>query len=185
MDVMKLFMKSIAIVSVAMLFSCKNDLEKVKAFANNEEFPFQTTYNVTYTFTEKGRKTNQLWAGEVNRYGADTGRTELSSGFELIFFDSLQEVKSRLTAERGVQYHQKNMLIARDSVKFTNEVGETLETSELIMDNDSDLIYTDKPIKITREETEIYGDGLRANASFSKYRIINPRGSIYIKDEEL
>lgn len=179
------FRMSIAAAMVAVLFSCKNDLEKVKAFAHDEEFPFQTTYNVTYTFTEEGRRTNQLWAGEVNRFGADTGRTELSSGFELVFFDSIGDISSKLTAENGVQYHRENVLIARDSVQFINDVGEMLETSELIMDRDSGLIYTDQPIKITREETVIFGDGLRANESFSKYRIINPRGSIYIEDEAL
>lgn len=176
---------SILAILAGMLFSCKNDLERVKAFAHDEEFPFQTTYNVTYTFTENGRITNQLTAGEVNRFGEDTGRTELSSGFELVFFDSLGAVESRLSALRGVQFHQRNMLIARDSVKFTNELGETLETSVLTMDRDSAIIYTDEPIKITREETVIFGDGLRANESFSKYRITNPRGSFYIEDEEL
>lgn len=176
---------SILVLATGMLFSCKNDLEQVKAFANDEEFPFQTTYNVTYTFTENGKVTNELTAGEVNRFGADTGRTELSSGFELVFYDSLGEVESRLSALRGIQYHQRNMLVARDSVKFTNELGETLETSLLTMDRDSAIIYTDEPIKITREETVIFGDGLRANESFSKYRITNPRGSFFIEDEEL
>lgn len=181
----RIFNMSIPVLVAGMLFSCKNDLEQVKTFAHEGEFPFQTTYNVTYTFTEKGKVTNELSAGEVNRFGADTGRTELSSGFELVFFDSIGQVESRLTALNGIQYHQRNMLIARDSVKFTNELGETLETSELIMDRDSAIIYTDKPIKITRNETIIYGDGLRADESFSKYRIRNPRGSFYIADEEL
>lgn len=176
---------SILAFLAGMLFSCKNDIEQVKAFAQDGEFPFQTTYDVTYTFTENGRKTNQLWAGEVNRYGADTGRTELSMGFELIFFDSAGAVESRLTALNGVQYHQKDMLIARDSVKFTNEMGETLETSELIMDRDSGIVYTHKPVKIVRNEAVIYGDGLRARENFSKYRITNPRGTFYIEDEEL
>lgn len=176
---------SILVLATGMLFSCKNDLEQVKAFANDEEFPFQTTFDVTYTFTENGKVTNKLWAGEVNRFGADTGRTELSSGFTLTFFDSLGNVESSLSAANGVQFHHKNMLIARDSVKFTNNVGEMLETSLLIMDRDSAIIYTDEPIKITRDETVIYGDGLRANESFSKYRIRNPRGSFYIEDEEL
>lgn len=181
----KLINLSIPVFIAGMLFSCKNDLEQVKAFAHEDEFPFQTTFDVVYTFTENGKKVNQLSAGEVNRYGADTGRTELSSGFELVFFDSIGQVESRLTALNGIQYHQRNVLIARDSVKFTNELGETLETSELIMDRDSAIIYTDKQIKITREETIIYGDGLRADESFSKYRIRNPRGSFYIEDEEL
>lgn len=175
----------IPVLLAGMLFSCKNDLEQVKAFAHEDEFPFQTTFDVTYTFTEEGKKVNELSAGEVNRYGADTGRTELSSGFKLVFFDSIGQIESQLTALNGIQYHQRNMLIARDSVKFTNELGETLETSELIMDRDSAIIYTDKPIKIVRDETIIYGDGLRADESFSKYRIRNPRGSFYIEDEEL
>ncbi len=177
------FLMSILVPVAGMLFSCKNDLEQVKAFANEGEFPFQTSYNVTYTFTENGRVTNELWAGEVNRFGSDTGRTELSAGFTLTFFDSLGGVESTLAALNGVQQHHKNMLIARDSVKFTNNVGEMLETSLLVMDRDSALIYTDEPIKITRDETVIYGDGLRANESFSKYRIRNPRGSFYIEDE--
>lgn len=178
-------MWSIPVIIAGMLFSCKNELEKVMAFASDEEFPFQTTYNVTYTYTENGRVINQMWAAEVNRYGADTGRTELSSGFEIIFFDSSGAEESRLRAINGLQYHKKNMLIAKDSVFFTNEQGETLETSLLIMDRDSGIIKTDEPVKITRDETVIFGDGLRANESFTWYRIVRPRGEFYVEDEEL
>jgi LPS export ABC transporter protein LptC len=177
--------KSIPVVMAGMLFSCKNDLEKVRAFANDEEFPFQTTYNVIYTFTENGRIKNQLIAGEVNRYGTDTGRTELSDGFKILMYDSLARQESELVAKRGTQYTHKNMLIARDSVKFTNPLGEMLETSLLIMDRDSAIIYTNEPVKITRGDNVIFGDGLRANESFSRYRIKNPRGSFYVQDEEL
>jgi LPS export ABC transporter protein LptC len=180
-----ILLKSIPVVMAGMLFSCKNDLEKVKAFAHDEEFPFQTTYNVTYTFTENGRIKNQLIAGEVNRFGTDTGRTELSEGFKIITFDSLSRQESELVALRGTQYGSKNVLIARDSVKFTNLIGEMLETSLLIMDRDSGLIHTDRPVKITRSENVIFGDGLRANENFSKYKIKNPRGSFYVQDEEL
>ncbi|TVR40714.1 MAG: LPS export ABC transporter periplasmic protein LptC [Cryomorphaceae bacterium] len=169
---------------VVLLFSCKNELEKVMAFASEDEWPFQTTYNATYTYTEKGQVLNRVMAGEVNRFGADTGRTEFSSGFLLIFYDSLQQEESRLQSLRALQYHHRNLMIAEDSVFFTNEQGETLETSLLIMDRDSGLIYTDEPVKITRDETIIFGDGLRANETFSWYRIINPRGEFYMDDEE-
>jgi LPS export ABC transporter protein LptC len=179
-----IFLKSIPILIIGMLFSCKNDLEKVKAFANDEEFAFQTTYNVTYTFTKNGQIQNQLIAGEVNRFGADSGRIEISNGFKVLMYDSLAKPESELTAQRGTQYATNNMLIARDSVKFTNQLGEMLETSLLIMDRDSALIYTDKQVKITRGDNVIYGDGLRANESFSNYTIKNPRGSFYVKDEE-
>lgn len=174
---------SISVIATGMLFSCKNDLNQVMAFANDEEFPFQTTYNVTYTFTEKGKVVNQLTAGEVNRYGADTGRTELSDNFELVFFDSLEKPESRLMAVNGVQYHNRNVLVAKDSVIFINELGEMLETELLTIDRDSGLIHTDKPVKITRDETVIYGDGLRANENFSRYRIFNPTGTFYVEEE--
>jgi LPS export ABC transporter protein LptC len=178
------FILSIAVGTAAMLFSCKNEMKQVMAFASDEEFPFQTTYNVTYNFTENGEVVNQLTAGQVNRFGNDTGRTELSDGFVLVFFDSLQQEESRLSALRGVQYHHRNVLVAKDSVVFINELGEMLETSLLIIDRDSGIIHTREPVKITRDETIIYGDGLRANENFSKYRITNPRGTFYIDDED-
>lgn len=159
-------------------------MKQVMAFASDEEFPFQTTYQVTYRFTEHGKVVNQMSAGKVDRFGADTGRTELSDGFLLVFFDSLENQTSRLSARRGVQYHRRNVLVAMDSVEFVNELGEKLETNVLTIDRDSGIIHTDEPIKITRDETIIFGDGLRANENFSRYRILNPRGTFYIDDAE-
>ena len=67
-----------------------------------------------------------------------------------------------------------------EQVVFTNVRGEKLETEQLIWSQDSDRVWTSRPVKITRAQDIIYGQGLDANEDFTHYTIRNITGSLAV-----
>jgi LPS export ABC transporter protein LptC len=72
-----------------------------------------------------------------------------------------------------------------DQVVFTNALGERLETERLVWSRDSDRVYTDEPVKITRQADILYGQGLDANQDFSRYTIRRITGTLYLDQDTL
>ena len=72
---------------------------------------------------------------------------------------------------------------ARDNVVVINVEGDTLYTEHLIWDGEKEIIFTDDPVEIRTKDDIIFGDGLEANQSFTKYTIKNPRGESNLDDD--
>ena len=62
-----------------------------------------------------------------------------------------------------------------------------LETQQLFWRNAQNRnereLYTFAPLTITKGKEVLIGEGLKANESFSKYRILKPQGSFYMQDD--
>ena len=73
---------------------------------------------------------------------------------------------------------------AKRNVVVINEKGDRLNTEHLIWDAITKEIYTKEFVKITTKDETIWGDGLKANQDFSKYEILNIKGSIAVNDND-
>lgn len=60
---------------------------------------------------------------------------------------------------------------------------ETLMSEELYWDTRKKKIYTEKFVKIKTPKYILTGVGLEANQDFTEYKILKPKGKIYIEDE--
>lgn len=171
----------------SILAACRNDIADIRAITDKNTKPVQTSYNASYTFSEKGLKQTRLEAGLLEQYKVEGEDDYIvaSGGFKMIFFDSLQLEEARVTADSGRYEEKKKTLMARGNVLLLNTQGEKLETEELIFDQDSALIYTDKRVKITLSGgTVLHGLGLRSNDNFTRYRIIKPTGDLVLDEDQ-
>ncbi len=166
------------------LAACQNEISEIRAVTDVNKKPVQTSYNAEYVFSEKGKISNKLIAAQLDQYQGELDYIEASGGFAMIFYDTLEREDARLTARNGKFTDQDKKLIAWDQVVLFNVKGEKLETSELIFEQDSARIFTDKPIVITTSNgSQIHGKGLISNDSFTKYKIIDPTGDLYIDEK--
>lgn len=90
-------------------------------------------------------------------------------------------VRSVLTAKMATRYQEEGKIIARDSVVLTTIKQEKLETEELIWDEKTAKIHTDKFVKVTQPGEVIYGFGLEAEQDFSYWKILVPKGRIKVE----
>lgn len=172
----------VALAAGIFLISCGNDIEEINALVENKDIAVQTVENGTFYYTTKGELANKLEAGILDRFEGDDPRIEVSNGFTMFIYDSLEQVEATLTARRGTFYDQEGRLIAREAVVLENVDGRRLETEELIWVQDSDKVYTDKPVRIITEDGTIRGTGLVSDSRFRKREIYNLTGDIYVND---
>jgi LPS export ABC transporter protein LptC len=178
------FFTLIALCSV--LSACRNDIADIRAITDKNTKPVQTSFNATYTFSEKGKKQTRLQANQLEQFEVegDADYILASHGFSMTFFDSLQREEARITAENGIYEEKKKSLKAWGAVVLTNVAGEKLETEELIFDQDSALIYTDKHVKITMAGGSVlHGLGIESNDSFTRYRVLQPTGDLVLEEK--
>jgi LPS export ABC transporter protein LptC len=99
------------------------------------------------------------------------------------FLTPTLQVRSTLTAKFAIREQEKGLVTVRDSVVLTTIEQEKLETEELIWDEKTEKIHTEKFVKVTKPGEVIYGFGLEANQDFSHWKITVPKGTI--KAEQL
>ncbi len=119
----------------------------------------------------------------LNYTERDNPRQEFPDGIKVEFLTPELRVRSVLTAKFAVRRQEKGIVVARDSVVLTTVEQERLETEELIWDEKTEKINTEKFVKITKPGEVIYGFGLDANQDFSYWKITVPKGTI--KAEQL
>lgn len=108
-------------------------------------------------------------------------RQEFPQGIRIDFLEDDRSVRSTLTAKTAVRQQDKGLIIARDSVVFVTIKQEKLETEELIWDEKSGKVRTEKFVKVTQPGEVIYGFGLEAEQDFSYWKILVPKGRIKVE----
>jgi LPS export ABC transporter protein LptC len=177
--------KSIAIlIGLAMLFSCKPDIKTIETITKTDNLPVETAENLKIVYSTHGRIQMIMEAPTMLRFAGEKPYMELPDGFLMIFYDSLMNENSRISAMYAIQYEQDQLIDTRNNVVVKNiENDETLNTEQLIWDQKNQTIYTEKFVKITTNEEVLYGDGFESDDRFTSWRIKNPKGTFYLDTE--
>ena len=80
------------------------------------------------------------------------------SGIKVVFYDGKKDPVGSVTAKYAKYTKSSNLWELRDSVVVVNERNDKLETEVLFWDQEKDLIYTDRFVKITNEDQIIHGN---------------------------
>ncbi len=174
-----LIFKSIVLIFVGtMLFSCENDLSVVESLRVDEKSPVESTYDVTLEYTDSGKLVMLMKTPEINRFAGDDEFMEMPQGMKMEFYDSLGNIKSTISANYSINYIKKKIMKAENNVVATNSKGQKLITEELIWDQNTHKIYTEKNVKVISDDKTLFGDGLIADEQFENWEISHPTGDI-------
>lgn len=110
-------------------------------------------------------------------------RQEFPDGIKVEFLNPNLQVRSTLTSKSAIRQQEKGLVTIRDSVVLTTVLQEKLETEELLWDEKTEKVYTEKFVKVTKPGEVLFGFGLEANQDFSFWKITVPKG--VIKAEQL
>lgn len=166
-----------------MFISCENDLEEVNKLTNFEVLPMQTVKNATFTYTDSAELVFKLEAPIIDRYGGEEPYDEFRQGVHVWSYDEQGNLETEITAAYAINYRSKKLMVAENNVELKNFEGKQLNAEELIWDQNTHRIYTDKFVKITTPREILFGDGLDAAEDFSSYEIKNIKGRIKVDEE--
>jgi len=175
---------AIALGMLACLCGCENDMATVRKLNSSNDAQVETGDDIEMLYSTEAHVRARLVAPQLKRYNVKQSYMEFDKGLVVYFYDDSMRQTSRLTAGYGRVDEGSNNMLVRDKVEVVNTKHETLNTEELIWNNKTRRITSDKFVKIQTADEIIYGDGLDANEDMTNYRIRKISGTVRLKGEQ-
>lgn len=163
--------------------SCTNSVQQVIALSSAHEQPDQIGDSVSLSYIDTAGLRVVMRSRHMRVFAMRTTqpRTEMDSGIHVIFYTMQGKPQAELYARKAIRYTSEKRSHAMGQVVLRNQQGEQLETEALSWDEQSGMLSTDAPVKITREDEVLFGNGLTGNSDFSKYEMRNITGRVKLK----
>jgi LPS export ABC transporter protein LptC len=171
---------------VALLFvSCENDMMTVVKLSTKDSIPDVTINNVIVKKSENGKMTFELTAPKMISFQTNDAYTELPVGMKIVFFDSLMQPKTEITANYGISWDNKRTMQARGNVVIRNfQKQEQLNTESLFYDLNLKKVSTEEFVKITSPTKIVTGKGMESDELFENWSLRSVNATIYVEDDK-
>ena len=97
-------------------------------------------------------------------------------------FDSLFRVEASVDADTAYFYERRKLWKLIGNVRVRSLQGEQFETSVLYWDQNTETIYSDRFIRITKGDFVNTGQGFESNQALTQYKIFNSAAEIPFED---
>ena len=170
------------IVLSTMILSCENKIPVIPK-SDLLTLPSLTGKHVRTVLTDSGRIQLIMISPLVEKFDkVNPPYTEFKSGIKVVLFNVKND--SVLVTSKYAKCTNNNLWELRDSVVVVYENNEKLETEVLFWNQEKDLIYTDRFVKMTSEDEESQGIGFESDSHLTKRRIFKVTATIYLNDEK-
>lgn len=166
------------ILFLLVFLSCKNDPKRVQEFFSGKDLPIEELKEVELIQTENGNIKVKIVANNINRFQNSQPELIFSNNLVVTFYNDSSKVKSILKAENASVDEEKKIMMASNNVILEGSDSKMLETEELVWDEMSNKIYTNKKVKITTGNEVIFGEGFTSTPDFTEYEIVKIHGSL-------
>ena len=158
---------------------CENSEQEIKELTEKKIGVDEARMIETY-FSQAGKMRAKLTAPLMYRYQDTLPRVEFPNTLHVDFYNDSMQVESILDALYGRYIEGQKKMYLKDSVVVIQKFNQdTLRCQELWWDQNKEIFYTDKPVKITKKDgTVLPGKGLEASQDFRNIKIISPSQGI-------
>ncbi len=171
-----------------MLFSCENDISKVREMTGIDKLPAVHATNIVTIYSDSSVVRLKITAPELLEFAETEDHApiiEFTKGLKAVFYNKGQEIESTLEAEYAIYEKKEKVFTARKNVVVKNFVEkQELYAEYLLWDEEKETISSDKFVKIITEDGVTYGEnGFISDKNFTKFRILNSRGTLKVEDD--
>ncbi|MCX6321495.1 MAG: LPS export ABC transporter periplasmic protein LptC [Bacteroidia bacterium] len=178
------FLITVIVIVTGMVLSCENKINLIPK-SDLLSLPSLTVKDFKTVFNDSGRLQLEMSSPLLEQYdNIDFPYSEFRSGIKVIFYDGKTEPVVSVTAKYAKYTKTNNIWELKDSVVVINENNYKLETEVLYWDQQKDLIYTDRFVRITNEDQIMMGTGFESDPRLVKRTIKKVSAIIPLKDEE-
>jgi LPS export ABC transporter protein LptC len=175
----------VALAGATLIFSCESDMLTVVKLSAKDSIPDITVHNIRVKQSEMGQITLELTAPKMISFQNRDAFTEFPNGICIIFYDSVMEPKTRLTASYGISWDNRRTMEAKGNVVIYNfKKREQLNTEYLFYDRNARKVSSNEFVKITTPEKIVLGKGMESDEHFDNWSIRNVRATIYVNESK-
>jgi LPS export ABC transporter protein LptC len=178
----RLFPTLFAALALALSTACENDPRDVQRLSPDAESGVETATGVELHYSDSAVVRVRVRAPMMKSYiDPQKPRRVFPQGVGVEFFGPDRRPSSHLTAHYAVRYDNENRVELRDSVVVWNNLGEKLETQQMVWDDKTERLTADGFVKISRPGEIIMGYGLVSNLDFSRWHLSKVSGTVKTK----
>ena len=180
-----IFILGVQWVAIMVLFiSCQeNDIKQVNKITKVENAPVMAAQILKVDYTENGKLVYTLTSPETKKYDQPEAKTEFPKGFNVVFYDSLQQQRGTARANYGLSHDNTQILELKGNVIIVNYHDKTrIETEHMFWDRINKKITGDLAVKIITADKVFTAIGFKSNEDLSQRELFHPTGEWYVKD---
>jgi LPS export ABC transporter protein LptC len=166
-----LFKSGAVLFFAGFLLSCEKKMEVIK---NSDilSLPNLTVKDFETIYTDSAKLQLILSSSLMERYiNSKPPYADFKNGIKVLFYDGHKEAIASFTSKFAKYLEDQQLWELRDSVVAVNEKNEKLETELLFWDQVKDRIYTDRAVRITKEDEIVLGIGMQSDPRFLNWVI--------------
>ena len=168
------------------LSACVVDQADLSKYLNPPIENVEEAQDINVRYTDSSHLVFILKAPVLRRvYTKYAVTEEFPKGIDVTFYNKEERPQSWLTADYARRDQAQRVVTVEKNVVLKNDAGERLDGPELIWDEKTKEIYTDRFVKITRPDgTLIYSYGFKSNESFTRYELNASSGRLAVDEKK-
>ena len=179
----------LCLFGLSLLFSCENDIKKVKELTNVEQLPVIHATDVETIYSDSAVVRLKITGPELKEFEETEEREafiEFPKGMKAVFYNKSGRIESSLEADYAVFWKKIKQFEARTNVVVKNFTEkQELYTEQLFWDQEEEKIWSDKFVKIITEKGPTYGEeGFESDHNFTRFRILKSRGQMEVEEKK-
>ena len=173
------------IVIAFSIASCSNDIKTINIVSKKESFPDLSAQKVSFLYTDSAHIKANITAPELLRFSnIEKPYMEFPKGIKIVYFGTYPDTNSKISANYAIRWINDKKWEAKGNVIARNTKGDVLNTEFMVWDEQKQIIYSDKFVKITTKSDVIVGEGFEADQTFEKWKILKVKGTISIDNSK-
>jgi LPS export ABC transporter protein LptC len=177
----------VIIAGMAILTGCENDLKdlrKISAKEVNQQGEQYTGVDVIYS--DSARVKAHMTAPVMINYKVKNPYTEMPKGVKVIFYDNNLNVTSTITSKYAIRRETEKVIELRDNVVGTNIKGDTFMSDELIWDENTKQIHSNKLVHVKMSDGSVTdGTSFVSDENLNHWTMEGGHGIFHVNSQDL
>jgi LPS export ABC transporter protein LptC len=175
----------VIIAGIALVTGCENSLQDIQKISAQEvNKPLERYTDVDVIYSDSARVKAHMTAPLMIEYKTQKPYTEMPKGVKVIFYDNHLVETSTITSEYAIRKETEKIIELDKNVVGTNAKGDTFTSEELIWDEGSKKIHSNKLVHIKLADGSITdGTSFISDEDFNHWTITQGTGKINVKDQ--
>lgn len=154
--------------------ACTNDMKDINKIVQPSQYQEEKALDVEIIYSDSAVVKVRILSPVMKRYHHNgESYDEFPTGLTVEFLNENQRVSSWLEADYALRKDKERKIYVEKNVVLYNKRKDKLETEELVWDESSEEIYTNRFVKISQPskgDTSV-GYGFKADQEFSRFEI--------------
>ena len=154
--------------------SCSNSIEEVDALFTDKDLKIEQAKDVEILYSDSAQIKLKITAPTLKRYVEKKNSIdEFPDGVLVEFYDNKGQIISWLKSDYAIRKDEDKRIYVKQNVKLFNTNDDELSTDELIWNEETGEIYTNKYVRIAQPQRgdTLFGYGFIAKQEFQRFQL--------------